>query len=63
MSIKYGNGLNGNECRANELNEKSFYPPADERLHDIGIDDISSEYTYDDYLSEFWELYEKELFD
>lgn len=47
----------------NELNDKSFYPPTDERMHDIGIEDISREYTYDDYLSEFWELYEKELFD
>ena len=51
-----------NENR-NELNDKSFYPPVDERMHDIGIEDISNEYTYDDYLKEFWELYEKELFD
>lgn len=63
MNREHGNELNKNTCCMNELNDKSFYPPTDERMHDIGIEDISREYTYDDYLSEFWELYEKELFD
>ena len=57
-----------NECRVlaqNEhyvLTERDFYPPIDNRLHDLGIEDVLGGDTYDEYLKEFWELYEDELY-
>lgn len=44
------------------LTERDFYPPSDNRLHHLGIEDIPGGDTYDEYLKEFWELYEDELY-
>jgi hypothetical protein len=45
------------------LTEQSFYPPFDDRFHCLGIEDVPNGDTYDEYLEDFWKLYENELFD
>ena len=45
------------------LTEKDFYPPADDRVHSCGIDDVPGGDCYDEYLKYFWGTYGYELFD
>lgn len=44
------------------LAEEDFYPIADDRFHDCGIDDIENGDNYTDYAEWFWYCYEDELF-
>ena len=46
-----------------ELTEKDFFPPKDTRLYQSGVEDINGGDNFDDYAKEFFDLYEKELFD
>lgn len=45
------------------LTEIDFVTPYDDRIHNPGIEDIAYGDSYDEYVKEFWELYEEELFD
>lgn len=45
-----------------ELDEKSFYPPDDDRLCCSGIDDIEGGDNYEDYVKWFWDEYEDEIY-
>lgn len=54
---------NNKDTYTNVLTEYDFYPPCDTRLHCSGIEDVNGGNSYDEYLMEFWELYEEELFD
>lgn len=46
----------------NELNEKDFYPPEDNRLYIACVDDIDDGDNFDDYAVWFWETYEDEIY-
>lgn len=45
------------------LTKSDFLPPYDDRLYDFGIEDVPNGDSYNEYVKEFWELYEEELFD
>ena len=45
------------------LTQKDFYPPADERCYESGIDDEPSGYGYYDYAKDFWNRYGEDLYD
>ena len=63
INLNKDNNANSNEDMQNDvLTERSFYPPTDYRTHRLDIDDVVGGDSYYEYVIEFWELYEEELF-
>ena len=46
-----------------DLTERDFYPPKDTRVIKSGVSDIYGGDRFEDYVEEFYEEYESELFD
>ena len=51
------------ELDFHELNQRSFYPPQDDRIYTSGIDDIDGGDNFAEYAEYFWEEYGHELYD
>lgn len=45
-----------------ELKESDFCPPEDGRMYCSGIDDVPGGDCFDDYVKEFWEFYENDIY-
>ena len=51
------------EMLMDDLDEKSYYPPEDQRMIKSRIADMSETDNYDEYIRSFFQDYEEELFD
>ena len=51
------------EVLMDDMDEKDYYPPADQRMIQSRIADMSETDNYDEYIRSFFQDYEEELFD